>query len=443
MSDIAQRSGVFFTRGMFDSLENRDFRFLWAGNLGAQFAMQMQVVARGWLIYAMTSSPMSLTWVLLSFAVPSFTFSLFGGVIADRLPKKQVMMVAQGLNCIATLVLATIIIRGHVTFIDFIYFGVFNGTVLSLSMPSRQSVIPELVGERSLFNAMALSTAGMNLSRVCGPAAAGGIIAVIAHGDTSSTVGVGVVYYIIAALYLVSVVSLGALHYKGRSTITEKKSVFADISAGLGYMWHTPLVFGLLLMSFVPMLFGMPVQFLMPAFNQDVLQGGPDGLGLLMGAMGGGALLGSLMLARMGDVRKKGLWQLAISMTWAVFMGAFAFTSNFMLSMVSVALVGLCSSMYMAMNMSLIQLAVTAEMRGRVNSIIMMTFGLMPIGVIPIGFIAEHYGIGRALQVSAAMLALVTIMLGLFSHETRRIDQGYSENHDVPTTISGTEEVEI
>ena len=142
MSDVAQRPGVFFTRGMFASLENRDFRFLWVGNLSAQFAMQMQVVARGWLIYAMTSSPISLTWVLLSFAIPSFMFSLFGGVIADRFQKKRVMMLAQGLNCIATLVLATIIIQGHATFIDFIYFGVFNGTVLSLSMPSRQSRRP-------------------------------------------------------------------------------------------------------------------------------------------------------------------------------------------------------------------------------------------------------------------------------------------------------------
>ena len=445
MSDAAHRPGVFFTRGMFTALQNRDFRFLWAGNLGAQFAMQMQVVARGWLIYAMTNSPISLTWVLLSFAIPSFLFSLFGGVIADRLQKKRVMIVAQMLNCVATLIMAIIIIQGHVTFMDFIYFGAFNGMVLSLSMPSRQSVIPEIVGEETLFNAMALATASMNLSRVCGPALAGGIIAVIAHGDTTSTFGVGVVYFIIAALYLVSVVTLGAMGYEGNSTITEKKGIFEDITAGLGYMWQTPLVFGLLLTSFVPMLFGMPVQFLMPAFNQDILGGGPDDLGLMMGAMGGGALTGSLVLARLGDLRRKGFWLLGIGVVWAIFMGIFAFTHTLLVAMFAVALVGLCSSMFMAMNMSLVQLAVNPVMRGRVNSIMMMTFGLMPIGVIPVGFIAEHYGIDLALKISAGLLALVIVMLGVFIPAIRNIDQGYSESRTAPLAAGqGTrEEVEI
>lgn len=430
MSDIAGRPGLFFTRGMFASLQNRDFRFLWVGSLGAQFAMQMQVVARGWLIYAMTNSPIALTWVLLSFAIPSFLFSLFGGVIADRMQKKRVMITAQLLNCAATLIMATIVITGKVTFIDFIYFGVFNGTILSLSMPSRQSVIPEIVGEDSLFNAMALSTASMNLSRVCGPALAGAIIAVIASGDTSSTFGVGVVYFIIAALYLVSVATLGALHYKGKSTITEKKSVFEDITAGLSYMWSSPLIFGLLLVSFLPMLFGMPIQFLMPAFNQDILGGGPDDLGLMMGANGVGALMGSLLLARLGDLRRKGLWLLAMSLVWAIFMGMFAFTTSMQSALPAVAAVGLCSSMFMAMNMSLVQLAVDPQMRGRVNSIMMMTFGLMPIGVIPVGFIAEHYGIDRALWISAIMLALVTILLGIFIPAIRKIDQGYRRHVD-------------
>jgi MFS family permease len=307
---------------MFSSLAIRDFRLLWVGSLGAQFAMNMQVVARGWLIYAMTESPVMLTWVLLSFAVPSFLFSLFGGVIADRLRKKRVMMVAQFLNFLATLAMAIIVIQGDVTFMHFIYFGVFNGTVLSLSMPARQSVIPELVGEEALFNAMALSTASMNLSRVCGPAVAGGIIALIADGDTSSMFGVGVVYCLISALYLVSVMTLAALHYQGKSTMVENNGVFSDIRAGFVYMADSPVILGLLLMSFLPMLFGMPVQFLMPAFNHDVMAGGADTLGWLMAANGGGALLGSIALGHMTDVGRKGLWMLGASMTWAAFMGS-------------------------------------------------------------------------------------------------------------------------
>lgn len=419
------RPGVLFTQGMFDSLVNRDFRYLWVGNLGAQFAMNMQIVARGWLIYAMTNSPLMLTWTLLSFAIPSFLFSLFGGVIADRLRKKRVMMVAQLLNFIATLIMATIVITGEVEFMDFIYFGLFNGTVLSLSMPSRQSVIPEIVGEASLFNAMALSTASMNLSRVLGPALAGGIIAIVAHGDTSSTFGVGVVYYIIAALYLLSVLTLAMMRYEGESTMENRRSVFADITEGFGYMWGSPLIFGLLLMSFLPMLFGMPIQFLMPAFNKDVLGGGPDELGLLMAAMGAGALCGSLVLARLGELRNKGYWLLGIAVVWSLFMALFSTTTSVPVALMAGAVVGLFSSMYMAMNMSLVQLSVDQHMRGRVNSIMMMTFGLMPIGVIPVGWIAEHYGIDLALLISAGILALVTVLLGLFNPAIRNIDRGY------------------
>lgn len=420
------RPGLFFTRGMFTSLKHRDFRYLWLGNLGAQFGMQMQMVARGWLIYAMTNSPMMLTWVLLSFAIPSFLFSLFGGVMADRLQKKRTMVVAQLLNCVATLLLGTIVITGHVTFMHFIYFGLFNGTVLSLSMPSRQSIIPEIVGEGALFNAMALSTASMNLSRVLGPALAGAIIAIVAHGDTSSTFGVGVVFYIIGGLYFMSILTLSALRYEGNSKVTEASTVFHDIRAGLSYMLGSPLVLGLLLMSFLPMLFGMPIQFLMPAFNQDILGGGPDDLGFLMGANGVGALLGSLVLARLGDLGHKGWWLLGISLIWAAFTGLFALSTDMWLAVPLVALVGLWSSMYMSMNMSLVQLAVTPEMRGRVMSIMMMTFGLMPIGVIPVGFIAEHFGIDTALWISAICLAVVTVMLGLFIPAIRKIDKGYT-----------------
>ena len=120
--------------------------------------MQMQMVARGWLIYDMTASPMALTWVMLSFMLPSVVFSLAGGVIADRLRKRSIMIVSGIFNTIATAALAAIVYSGEVTFWHFIYFGVFNGTVLALSMPARASVTPEIVGRDQVVNAMALQS---------------------------------------------------------------------------------------------------------------------------------------------------------------------------------------------------------------------------------------------------------------------------------------------
>ena len=278
--------------GMFHSLVIRDFRCLWVSNLCVSFAMQMQMVARGWLIYDMTSSALALTWVMLSFLMPSFFFSLFGGVIADRWQKKRVMVASQVLNTCSTLALAWIIYSGEVTFWHFIYFGLFNGTVLSFSMPARSAVIPEIVGRDNLVNAMALQSATFNLSRILGPALAGVLIALVAAGDTTSTKGVGIVFFVIAALYLGSVIAVTVLHYRGMPVTEHRGSPLGDIREGFRYMRDERIVLGLLIMGFVPMTFGFSASFLLPAFNQDVIGGGPDDLGLMMTAMAAGALVG-------------------------------------------------------------------------------------------------------------------------------------------------------
>ena len=191
-------------RDIFSALGVRDFRWLWAGSFAASFAMNMQAVARGWLVYTLTSSALDLAWVTLAFMLPMVVFSLWGGVLADRLPKRPVLVAAQTLNGAATLVLGTIIFTGSVTFWDFIWFGALNGTVLALSMPARQAFVPEIIPERLIFTGMSLTTTSWNISRIAGPAFAGFLIAWLAAGDTSSTTGVGIVYFFIAALYAVA-----------------------------------------------------------------------------------------------------------------------------------------------------------------------------------------------------------------------------------------------
>ena len=410
---------------MWDSLKHRDYRYLWIGNLCSSFAMNMQMVARGWLVYAMTTSPTKLAWVMLSFMIPQVLFSLFGGIFADRYNKRKVIAVAQGLNCIATLVLAVVILQGHVTFWDFIYFGAFNGTILALSMPARTSFIPEIVGEKLVFNAMALSTTSMNLSRILGPTVAGGMIAIIAGGDTTSAFGVGVVYFFIAGLYFLSSASTLMINISGKPAVKKDTNPLADIAEAWRYVLASRVLLGLIVLSIIPFLFGMSINSLMPAFNQDILAGGPDGLGLLMGAMGVGAIAGSLLLARMGNTPRKGRLMFIITLMWAVFMGVFALSQNMVLAMALVAVVGFFSSMFMSLNRSLIQLAVTPEMRGRVMSIDMMSHGLMPLGIIPISLIAEYYSIDLALFVSAVLLAVSALVVMFLLPEVRKIDRGF------------------
>ncbi len=411
------------SRDIFSALQVPDFRWLWLGSLGSSFAMNMQIIARGWLVYTLTSSSMDLAWVTLSFMLPTVAFSLWGGVVADRLPKKRIIVTAQTLNCVATLVMAAIILSDKVTFWDFIWFGFFNGTVLALSMPARQAFVPELIPDRLIFTAMALNTTSWNLSRILGPALAGFLIAWVAHGDTSSTYGVGIVYLMIAALYFISAATMLLVRRSGNIKAPDDKSPFADMVDGLRYVRENPPVFGLILLSIVPFLFGMPLNTLLPAFNEDILGGGPEDLGMLMSAMGGGAILGSLMLAAMGELRNKAAWLIATCVGWGAFTTAFGSAQVVWLAVALVAAIGWLSAWNMSLNRGLLQMQVDPVMRGRIMSIDMMSHGLMPLGVIPISVIAERYSVAVALEVAGVVFVLVVLALAAFTTSVRRVDQ--------------------
>jgi MFS family permease len=414
--------------GIFDSLQLSGYRYLWFSGLCATFAMQMQMVGRGWLVYDMTSSALALTWVMLSFLMPSVVFSLIGGVLADRVQKKSIMIYSQVTNGIATALLAYIIYSGQIVFWHFIVFGLCNGTVFSLSMPARSALVPEVVGRDRLVNAMALQSATFNLSRILGPAIAGLLISVFAGGDTLSDKGVGIVFFIIAILYLFSAFTIFLLPFVGDIPDNKKVSAFADIKDGIRYLRSKKLIVGLLIMGFLPFSFGFSASFLLPAFNQDVVGGGPDDLGLLMTSMGVGALAGSLMLARMGDFSGKGRVMFYSAYLWAITLAGFAITESLIPAMFMGCLTGFFSAIFGALNMSIVQLAIDPEYRGRVMSMVMMTFGLMPLGVMPISILAEYIGIHFALVCAAALLILSMWVLAYFFPDLRKIDKGHGDH---------------
>jgi len=418
-------SGIYklADRHIAKALAYPDFRWLWIGSLGSSFAMNMQIIARGWLVYTLTSSAMDLAWVTLSFMLPTVVFSLLGGVLADRLPKRRIIVLAQILNCVATVILGVIIITGHVTFWDFIWFGFFNGSVLALSMPARQAFVPELIPERLIFTAMALNTTSWNLSRILGPALAGFLIAWVAAGDTSSAYGVGVVYFMIAALYLISAVTMMLVKKPGISVQEAKqKSPLTDMADGLRYVFAHPPVLGLILLSILPFLFGMPLNTLLPAFNEDILLGGPEDLGLLMSAMGLGAIAGSLLLAYIGEVRHKAAWLIGSCVGWGAFTSAFGMAETVPLAAFLVGFIGLISAWNMSLNRGLLQMQVEDHMRGRIMSIDMMSHGLMPLGVIPISLIAEQQSVAVALIVAGGTLAVSVLLLTLVAPSVRQVD---------------------
>ena len=385
--------------------------------------MNMQMLARGWLVYTLTESALDLAWVMMSFTVPQILLSLLGGVVADRWPKKYVLFVSQMLNGLATLAMAVIILAERVTFWDFIWFGAFNGAVLALSIPARNAYLADLVDRDQFITAMALNTSGMNLARILAPMFAGILIAWLAGGDTTSHFGVGIVYLVIVGLYTIAAFATLLVAKPGETHAQTGNRHLDDIIDGLRYVFRNPPVLALILLSIVPFLFGWTLNTLLPAFNRDILGGGADDLGFLTSAMGVGAIVGSLILAMAGDFRRKGAWVIGTCFAWAAATTAFGAANSFVLAACAVAAYGWLSSVNMSLNRGLVSTVVEPRMRGRVMSIDMMSHGLMPLGVLPISLIAEATDVATALIISGIVFAVAVGLLLIASPSVRRIDR--------------------
>ena len=185
------------------------------------------------------------------------------------------------------------------------------------------------------------------------------------------------------------------------------------------------VILGLLVMGILPMMFGFAPSFLAPAFNKEALDGGPETLGYLITAMGVGSLLGALALARLGDIGGKGRVLFAATYIWAIALAGFAVSPTLLLAAVFGVFMGALGSLVGSLNMSITTLAIQPEIRGRVMAIMMMTHGLMPLGMVPIAAAAEFIGIDVALLASAVLLALSMAAIGVVFPELRRIDKGH------------------
>lgn len=384
--------------------------------------MNMQLVARGWYVYELTESALHLALVLGSFTLPQVALSLLGGVVADRFPKRGILTVAQLLNGLAALFMGYLVFSGNVRFSHFIVFGVLSGTILALSFPSRHAIVPDLVRDHLVFSAIALNSTAMNIARVSGPAFAGLLIAWIAGGNTSSDVGVGIVYFVIAGLYIAASLISCLISVPGSTEMQQTvRHVLSDMREVLRFVRRHPKIWALLWLAVIPFMFGHTLNTFLPAFNESVLNGGAGSLGLLLSIMGIGAILGSLTLAAASSLRRKGTWLIVMIVSWGAAITAFGLVQDNISAFVLVMLVGWLSSASMAMNRVLTQMHTRNRMLGRVMSIDMMSHGLMPISAIPIGIFADTVGIAFAISTSGVLLMVIVSLMLLASPSVRHL----------------------
>ncbi len=387
---------------------------MWLGAFASFMSMSMQMTTRAWLVLEITSdSPLALTWTMVSFAAPLTIVSLVAGALADRIPRRYIVIFSQTGNAAMTLLLAGLDMFGVVHLWHLILFGLVNGSLMALNMPSRQAMISQVVPERKLMNAISLSTAAMNVTAMAGPAAAGFLILLV---DTHGT------FFVIAGFYAFSAVSVAMVNAGRTSMARSGKSIVGDIKEGLAYALGDRTLRGLIMVVLLAVIFGSAYWPLLAAWAREVLDVGAGGLGILNSAMGVGALAGSLILASMTGFNKRGSLLLLVCVGWGVTLAIFARTVSFAQAIPILMLVGLLSAIFMSLRMTLLQSHSSAKMRGRVVSIGMMSWGLMPIGAVPFGVIATAYDTAFALMLSGILLAVSTVVFWIVYPSFRRVE---------------------
>lgn len=394
----------------FAALHIPGYRWYWMGTAASFMGMQMQWPAQSWLAYELTGSAFLLGLVSAAWGTPMFVLSLFGGVLADRMEKKQLMVLSQAAMGAVNLVLAVLISFDLIQFWHLLAAATFSGAVFAFNMPARQAIIPALVPRNMLFNAITLSSGVMNATRVLGPALAGVLMAFI---------GIEGAFYAAVANLLLAVALLARLPATGTGKGTRKVS--REIVEGLRYIRGRSLVLILLGMAMVTVLFGMPYQNLMPVFA-ELLNVEELGFGFLMAMTGIGALVGSLAIANLGDYKRKGMLLMLSGIGFGVALVAFANVTSLYPALLILMAVGAASTGFMSVNNTLIQMHISDDVRGRVMSVYMMTFGLMPLGTLPFGAIAQRYGAPLAVTIGGGLLAAVVLALMVLRRQLWRLE---------------------
>ena len=387
--------------------------FLFAGNVGFFFGMNMMIILSSWLVIARWDDAAKLGELMAWVALPMLVLAPIAGVVTDRVDKRKLVLAAQSLLVITNTIVAALIITGAIEFWHLRVVYMVSSAAFAFNMPARQALVALLVPRDKLMNAIAISTAAMNASRIVAPLIGGLLVAPI---------GIGGAYIVSTAFYASAVAAAFALPSMPPKR-TRKFTFFEDFVGGFAYIRRSPVLLGLILFATVPMIFAMPYMTLLPVFAERVWHVGSTGFGVLQAASGVGGLAGAFFVANLGSYPKKARLLLAGALGFGGFLVLFALTPWFYLALVFIALLGFGSMVVTTVNNTAIQLVIPHEVRGRVMSVMMMTFGLMPLGSVPAGIMAERVGAQPVVAVSAGLFVAAALLVFLMIPAFRSLDR--------------------
>ena len=385
-------------RHAFRALDNPNYRLFWLGQLASLTGTWMQRIAQAWLVLQLTDSPLALGTVTAIQFSPILLFALVGGALADRFPKRRVLLATQSLMLLQALVLAALTAAGAAQVAHIYVLAAVLGLASALDNPTRQAFVIELVGPDDLPNAVALNSAQFNMARLLGPAL-GGI--------TIAAAGVAGCFALNAASYLAVLASLLLLRPDRlfAATPARKGRLLGQIGEGLRYAATTPDVALVVLLMAAIGTFGYNFTLILPLIAQYVLGAGPVGFGLLTSAMGVGSLAAALGLAYTGRPTRRAL--LGGAAGFSLLLAGVALSHWWPLTLALLAGLGLCSIVFSATANTRLQLVTPAHLRGRVMGLYALLFaGTTPIGSLVVGTAAERVGVQAAVVGAAAMCGL-------------------------------------
>jgi MFS family permease len=400
------------------ALRHRDFRLFWTGNFLSNIGTWMQNIAQGWLVLQLTNSAFWLGVVGFCSSIPILLFALIGGVIADHMNKRKLLMITQSaMMTFAFTMSALAFIKVHgrplINVTEIVLLALGTGIAMSLNTPSYQALMPQLVPREDLTNAIAINSAQFNMSRVLGPTLGGFAMALV---------GVAGNFFLNGLSFLAVLVALTRIRYVEPAP-PQEGHLWEKLQQGFAYVHKHAAMSSLILQVGIGSLLAIPYLTFVPYFARDVLGTGEPGLGLLMACSGAGAFLGAITIASLTHIRRRGLFVVRASVGFYAAIIAFTFSRNFYLSGFLLMVAGYCMIISVATINSSLQHLAEDQMRGRVMSIYSTAFlGLPPIGCLVAGSLARVISAPHAIAGMSALALLGSVGVYLGRKGLRELD---------------------
>jgi len=390
----------------FRALQHRNFRLYFTGQIISVAGTWMQVVAQAWLVYQLTHSELMLGVVGFAAAIPSLLISPWGGVVVDRVNKRNLLVVTQASSMVLAFILAALTFTGLIQVWHVVLLAGLTGIINAFDGPARQAFVVEMVGREDLPNAIAVNSMMFNGARIIGPALGGVLLA---------TVGTAWCFFLNGISFLAVIVCLLLMRLTPRMQVLEVGSPWSDLKHGLRYVLLHRNIFALLTLALIFSVFGISYNTVLPAFVDQVLQAGATGYGLLNAFIGIGAVIGAFIMARYGDRGQRGRWLVRMILLFPFMLVLFALNTQFILALALAVGLGVGFMLVFTSINTLLQTNVDDQMRGRVMGLYTLTFfGFAPFGNLAMGQLAEQWGMRVIIALSAAcsfVLAAIVILL--------------------------------